>query len=109
MNPGEERTGAEIRLARSTVVRVSGRLAGEVPAGRGTRVTIRANSDSGPVRGGGFMGGGNDGGIAPDGSFEFKNVRPGEYVLTVMSMDRGGPKTLGKQVVAVGQQDVAGV
>ena len=59
---------------------------------------------------GGFMGGGgNDGVIGPDGSFEFRNVRPGEYVLTVTSMDRGGPKTLGKQTVAVGQQDVTGV
>ncbi|MSV32321.1 MAG: carboxypeptidase regulatory-like domain-containing protein [Bryobacterales bacterium] len=93
VNPGEERTGAEVRLQRSTVVRVAGRVSGEVLGGRG-----------------GFIGGGgNDGGIGPDGAFEFRNVRPGEYVLTVTSMDRGGPKTLGKQTVAVGQQDVTGV
>ena len=55
------------------------------------------------------MGGGSDGGIGADGSFEFRNIRAGEYVLTVMSMDRGGPKILGKQTVAVGQQDIFGV
>lgn len=109
VNPGEERTGAEIRLQRSTVVRVAGRVAGEVLGGRGARVSIRSNNDTGGGRGGFMGGGGNDGGIGPDGSFEFRNVRPGEYVLTVTSMDRGGPKTLGKQTVAVGQQDVTGV
>jgi len=108
VNPGEERTGAEIRLQRSTVVRLSGRVTGEVPNGRGARVRIRSANESGPGRGG-FMGGGGDGGIGPDGSFAFGNVRPGEYVLTVMSMDRGGPKLLGKQTVMVGQQDVAGI
>jgi len=107
VNPGEERTGAEIRLQRSTVVRLAGRVSGEVPSGRGARVGIRARNDVVVYRGG-FMGGGNDGGIGPDGSFEFRNVRPGEYDLTVMSMDRGGPKILGKQTVAVGQQDVLG-
>jgi hypothetical protein len=109
VNAGEERTGAEIRLQRSTVVRLAGRVAGEIPVGRGARVTMRSNTEAIPSRGGFMGGGGNDGGIGPDGSFAFRNVRPGEYVLTVMSMDRGGPKTLGKQVVAVGQQDVSGV
>ena len=108
VNPGEERTGAEIRLQRSTVVRLAGRVSGEVPSGRGARVSIRSNNDVGMSRGG-FMGGGSDGGIGPDGSFEFRNIRPGEYVLTVMSMDRGGPKILGKQTVTVGQQDIFGV
>ncbi|MFN0103065.1 MAG: carboxypeptidase regulatory-like domain-containing protein [Bryobacteraceae bacterium] len=108
VNAGEERTGAEIRLQRSTVVRLAGRVAGDIPSGRGTRVGIRAKEEAGVYRGG-FAGGGNDGAIGPDGSFEFRNVRPGEYVLTVTSADRGGPKTLGKNVVVVGQQDVVGV
>jgi len=107
VNPGEERTGAEIRLQRSTVVQVTGRVTGEVPQGRGTRVSIRSSSETGG--GGRFMGGGSDGAIGPDGGFTFRNVRPGEYVLTVMSMDRGGPKTLGTSVVSVGQQDLLGV
>jgi len=109
VNPGEERTGAEIRLQRSTVVRVAGRLTGEIPAGRGTRVSIRPTSQEGMMRGE-FMAGGREGAVGADGSFEFRNIRPGEYKLTAMSMNReGGPKTLGNQVVAVGQQDVSGV
>jgi uncharacterized protein (DUF2141 family) len=107
VNPGEERTGAEIRMQRSTVVQVSGRVTGEIPQGRGTRVSMRG---SGEIGGGGrFMGGGSDGAIGPDGGFVFRNVRPGEYVLTVVSMDRGGPKTLGTNVISVGQQDLQGV
>ena len=112
VNPGEERTGAEIRLQRSTVVRVAGRVSGEVPSGRGARVSIRSSNDTGFGRSGFIRGGGvgpSDAGLRPDGSFEFPNIRSGEYVLTVMSMDRGGPKILGKQTVAVGQQDVTGV
>jgi hypothetical protein len=111
VNAGEERTGAEIRLQRSTVVTVAGRVAGEIPTGRGARVTMRGGGET-PGGRGGFMGGGGgggEGGIGPDGSFTFRNVRPGEYTLTVISMERGGAKTLGKQTVAVGQQDVLGV
>jgi uncharacterized protein (DUF2141 family) len=108
VNPGEERTGAEIRLQRSTVVQVTGRVTGEVPQGRGTRVSIRSSAETGGGMGR-LMGGGSDGAIGPDGGFTFRNVRPGEYVLTVISMDRGGPKTLGTNVVSVGQQDLQGV
>lgn len=110
VNPGDERTGAEIRLQRSTVVRLAGRVAGDLPSGRGARVSLRASTETGIGRFGpmGGMGGG-DGAIGPDGSFSFQNVRPGEYSLTVTQMDRGGPKTLGRQTVSVGQQDVSGV
>lgn len=109
VNAGEERTGAEIRLQRSTVVRLAGRVSGEMPTGRGARVNMRSNAEVSGFRGGMMAAGGGDGAIDSDGSFEFRSVRPGEYTLTVMSMDRGGPKTLGKTVVRVGQQDVNGV
>ena len=109
VNAGEERTGAEIRMQRSTVVTVSGRVAGELPTGRGTRVSMRSTNDLTGFRGGFMGGGGTDGTIGPDGSFTFRNVRAGEYALTVLSMDRGGPKVMGKQVIAVGQQDLTGV
>jgi len=110
VNAGQEQTGAEIRLQRSTVVRVAGRVAGELPANRrGTRVTIRAANEEGMGRGMMMGMGGGDGAVGADGSFAFRNVRPGEYSLTVMSMDRGGPKTMGRQTVVVGQQDIDGV
>ncbi|MBI2685199.1 MAG: carboxypeptidase regulatory-like domain-containing protein [Acidobacteria bacterium] len=108
VNAGEERTGAEIRLQRSTVVRVAGRVAGDLPAGnRGARISLRVTGDMAGFRGG-FMAG-NDSPVRQDGSFEFQNVRPGEYALTVTSMDRGGPKTMGRQTIVVGQQDMLGV
>lgn len=108
---GEQQTGSEIRLQRSTVVRVAGRIAGELPTGtRGTRVTLRASGEGiqGLWRGGPASGNG-DGVVRADGTFEFRNVRPGEYALAVVAMDRGGPKTLGKQALVVGQQDINGV
>lgn len=109
VNAGEERTGAEIRLQRSPVVTVSGRVSGELPpANRGARVSLRAAGEGGGFRGP-MGGGGGDGAIGPDGSFFFRNVRPGEYLLTVTAMDKGGPKTMAKQPVMVGQTDVTGL
>lgn len=115
VNAGEERTGAEIRLQRSTVVTVAGRVTGDLPAERRARVAIRSSNDAAGFRGGmvggGPMGGApqSDGGIRPDGTFSFRNIRPGEYTLSVVAMDRGGPKILGKQTLMVGQQDVLNV
>ncbi len=104
VGPGEERTGAEIRLQRSVVVRVAGRVSGELPSGRGSRVSLRNPGESrGPMMGG------NDSPIGADGAFEFRNVRPGEYMLTVTTMDRGGPKTMARQQLMVGQQDLQGI
>jgi len=56
----------------------------------------------------GFRGGPGSA-LKPDGSFEFRNVRPGDYQIVVMSFDRGGPKVLGRQALTVGQQDVNGI
>ena len=109
VNPGEERTGAEIRLQRSPVVTVSGRVTGELPpANRGARVSLRPAGEAGVFRGP-MMGGGSDTGLGADGAFGFRNVRPGEYMLTVTSMDRGGPKTMARQLVVVGQTDLTGL
>ena len=109
VNAGEERTGAEIRLQRSPVVMVSGRVSGDLPpANRGARVSLRPSGEAGVFRGP-MMGGGSEGAIGADGSFFFRNVRPGEYVLTVTAMDKGGPKTMAKQPVVVGQTDVTGL
>jgi hypothetical protein len=115
VNAGDERTGTEIRLLRSTVVTLAGRVSGDLPPGRGTRVVLRgaaAGLAAGPGRAGAFagmMGPGGDGAIAADGTFFFRQVRPGDYTLSVIALDRGGPKTLGSAPVSVGQNDVSGV
>lgn len=112
VNAGEERTGAEIRMQRSTVVTVGGRVSGDLPADRRARVSIRSTNEGPGFRGGGMMMGGgpqSDGGIRPDGTFTFRNIRPGEYTLSVITMDRGGAKILGKQTLMVGQQDILNV
>lgn len=117
VNAGEERTGAEIRLQRSVVVQVSGTVTGDVPQparrGGGMVVTLRPNSSPGGfnnmMRPGGGPGGGPGAETGKDGSFLFRNVRPGDYTLTVSSYGRGGPLILGRQPLSVGQQDIAGV
>lgn len=102
---GEERTGAEIRMQRSTVVNLRGRVNGEFEKDRRTNVML-ATSSSMMF---GFRGGFNGASLKPDGSFEFRNVRPGDYQIVVSSFDRGGPKVLGRQPVTVGQQDINGI
>jgi hypothetical protein len=114
VNAGEERTGAEIRLLRSTVVTLAGRVSGDLPQSRGTRVLLRGAgvASPGPGRAQGFaqmMGPGGDGAIAADGTYFFRHVRPGDYTLSVIAMDRGGPKTLGSTAVSVGQSDLRNI
>lgn len=108
VNPGDERGAAEIRIQRSTVVKVSGRVTGENAADRSARLSLipAAQASSGF----GFRGpGGGGANIGPDGSFTFRNIRPGEYQIVVNQFDRGGPKVTGRTSITVGQTDVNGV
>ena len=107
VNPGDERGGAEIRIQRSTVVNVSGRVTGESAGDRSARLSIIPASQA--SFGFGFRGPGGGANIAPDGSFTFRNIRPGEYQIVVNQFDRGGPKVTGRTSITVGQTDVSGV
>ncbi|MSV32322.1 MAG: carboxypeptidase regulatory-like domain-containing protein [Bryobacterales bacterium] len=104
---GEERTGVEIRLQRTAVVKVMGRVSGELGSPSvmvnvalqqvGTAIpgTLRAAMSSGNVMAG------------PDGRFVFPNVIPGEYLATA-NAQRGAPIQMlsGMTRVRVGRQDV---
>ncbi len=107
VNPGDERGGAEVRIQRSTVVNVRGRVTGEGIGDRSARLSLISAAQASSF---GFRGpGGGGAGIGPDGSFTFRNVRPGEYQIVVNQFDRGGPKVTGRTSITVGQVDVNGV
>jgi protocatechuate 3,4-dioxygenase beta subunit len=107
VTPGDERGGAEVRIQRSTVVNVRGRVTGEGVGDRSARLSLISAAQASSF---GFRGpGGGGAGIGPDGSFTFRNVRPGEYQIVVNQFDRGGPKVTGRTSITVGQTDVNGV
>jgi hypothetical protein len=70
VNPGTETSGIGIRLVRTPIVRVSGRVSG-VPAKAYARIMLRRGSTRDSL---GSM-------VKPDGAFEIWRVDPGAYTL----------------------------
>lgn len=103
--PGQERTGLEIRLGRSPLINISGRVSGDVPEGR-ARISLRPAKAAAP--GANFRFGG-DSSIQPGGAFSLRGVRPGEYNIVVSSFDRGGPKMLAKVPISIGSQNLTDI
>jgi len=106
---GEERTGVEIRLRRTSAVKVMGRVGGEFRIPSAVNVTLQPVDQPGSGMPRGFGAAMNHWNTmaGPDGKFVFPNVFPGEYVA-LANLHRGGPdQTLsGMTRLRVGQQDV---
>jgi protocatechuate 3,4-dioxygenase beta subunit len=105
VGPGQELSGVDVSMSRTTTVRVAGRLlsaAGEPTMATLTLVPGRLSTSVTSVPAGARM--------APDGTFEFPNVAPGQYVIQA---SRGrSPSVEGEfaaMPVAVDGTDVTGL
>jgi hypothetical protein len=105
-----EEANASFSLATGRMSRISGtvRHADGRPAG-GSQVSLRPDYSTG-----GEMGGWGNSPIAPDGSFSFANVPPGQFILEVMParemlVSPAASPEFARASVAVGGNDVAGL
>ncbi|HEU0122109.1 MAG TPA: carboxypeptidase-like regulatory domain-containing protein [Bryobacteraceae bacterium] len=108
---GEERTGVEIRLQRTAVVRVSGRVDGDFPRDVPVPVALQPLGSQLGVSPGlriGRFGSTHSGTANAEGAFVIANVMPGEYVITANSHNRGQSHSAFAKI-RVGQQDVENV
>ena len=100
---GQEIPGIDIRMQKTRVYRIRGKVAGE-QAPRGTRLMLLPRDSGAPFMG--FMGAGAS--VRPDGTFEIGGVAPGSYLITVMRM-QGAGGTQGRVPVDVVREDVENV
>ena len=106
---GQELTGAEIRMRRSSVYRVLGKVSGlqGVPPlpGPSQFMTPRLAVSSTPE-----MGGSNKrGSLKPDGSFEVEGLTPGTWQIRIEQGMLSSQMALGVATVQVDDHDVEGV
>jgi protocatechuate 3,4-dioxygenase beta subunit len=105
---GDERTAVEIRLQKSPVVRVAGRLTGAQPGAPPPAISLSPFGLSGVA--GSFRPWNTYSALpGPDGAFLFPNVLPGEYMLQCHQSNGQAHRAAGYIRVRVGQQDVEGV
>jgi hypothetical protein len=107
--PGQEVTGAEIRLRRGSVYRIRGKVSGlqGVPVLPGPKpfMTPRLQVSSTPEEGGNSKGGFQ---LKQDGSFEVEGVAPGTWQIRVVQGLRP-LMVLGVATVQIEDHDVEGV
>jgi len=92
--PGAELRGINIPLSKAHTVRVRGHVE-DVPATQNVSVMLTARDAAG------WAGIANRRNLDPQGNFEFRGVRPGEYLLLATSTD-GERRLEGRQVISVG-------
>jgi len=81
--PAAELTGIDIRLVRTPIVTVSGKLV-DLPSGaQNMSVQVRQAS-------GGGLTGGTAGVVKPDGAFKISQLDPGKYTLVAAQFQQGG-------------------
>jgi hypothetical protein len=102
---GEELGGVDIRLQKSVVVRVSGKIAG-APPGSFPHISLQPIVNPAAMRMMGFMGGGTS--ADPEGNFTLYGVRPGEYFL-MANAQQAGQQIHGYQRIRVQRDDLEGV
>lgn len=100
---GQELGGFEIRLRRTPLFRIRGRLAGSVPSEGSGRVRVML-----APRGSGALPASVWPGAVKQDSFEIANVPPGSYVVTVIGGERAGA-VLARLPVEVAGGDVEGL
>ncbi|MBV8820648.1 MAG: carboxypeptidase regulatory-like domain-containing protein, partial [Acidobacteriaceae bacterium] len=101
---GREVSGLDIRLRKSTVVRVKGQISGGVPGNSydQIQVSLQSAGDSATVLFGGSVQ------VNRKGNFELPSVHPGSYRLVAMNY-QGQTQTLGVQPLEVGTEDIQDV
>jgi uncharacterized protein (DUF2141 family) len=104
LQAGQEIPRIDIRLRKSRVYRVRGKVAVQPGESLNNIRLMIMPSD----RESGFMFSGASSVVRPDGTFEMSGVQPGSYHLVAMRSG-GMQTTAGKTPVNVGQQDVEGV
>jgi hypothetical protein len=97
VGPAADVTGVDIRLVRTPIVRVSGRVAGRPEGGQNTNVQLMR-------LGGGF--GGNGAQVRPDGSFELWRVDPGKYTVVAQHFNNGEMLRSAPVEIEVGENDL---
>jgi protocatechuate 3,4-dioxygenase beta subunit len=99
---GRDMPGTDVRLQKSQVFRIKGKIAGSLPADAGSRVRVMV------MRRDSFMmnfGGPGSAMINKDGTFELHGVAPGSYNL-IATTTQGMMKTLARQSIEVGNRNI---
>jgi Carboxypeptidase regulatory-like domain/Polysaccharide lyase family 4, domain II len=99
---GRDMPGTDIRLRKSAVFRVKGKIGGSLPADSGQRLRVIISRRDAYVFN---IGGPSTAVVEKDGSFELRGVSPGSYSLVATTM-QGMMKTLGRQNLEVGNRNV---
>jgi hypothetical protein len=104
VSAGQELTGADIRMQKARVYRISGRVEGLDGTARNIQLLVmprdRFAQPTGP--GAGAV-------VRPDGTFETGGVTPGSYILGLFPMDSRTRNMIGRTVVDVGRENVENV
>lgn len=105
---GQEMTGVDFPLFVTRTARISGRVVNS--AGRPVTEGGVMLFQSEPADGGGMMFGGSRGGrIRDDGSFEIRNIPPGEYVLRYDAFGNREHREIAMANVTVAGADIDGI
>jgi hypothetical protein len=107
LKAGQEMSGVVIRLQKSRVYRVAGKLVGVSPAS--ARLSVMLQPQRRPGAGSYVSMMGANASLKPDGTFTFPSVQSGTYHVTAMNYGSGRPVTLGKTLVTISNQDVDNV
>jgi hypothetical protein len=96
VGPGAEVTGIDIRMIRTPLIRVSGKVIGIPQGATGTYISMHPRGGSQ---------------VKPDGSFEMWRVDPGKYTLAVQVNRNGMPGRFASAPtpVEVGQSDIENI
>ena len=101
---GREMPGLDVRLRKTQVFRIKGKLTG-VPVDGVTRLRVTVVPRENLI--GGMMMGGS-GNVAKDGSFEIDGVSPGAYILMAMNT-MGSFRAVARQPIDIANRSVDGV
>jgi len=102
LTSGQNLAAVDIRVKKSPVFHIRGRVSGGPGAGRGMRVQAMPRQQQM-----GFMFG-PGGNVQPDGSFDLPSQPPGSYDVLVMS-NQGMIRTLGRAQVEISREDINGL
>lgn len=108
---GSEMRGIDIRLLKAKVYTVRGKAAGDLGELPSATVTLSRKDDSSSLPA--LLNGGGTSALRPDGTFEFRNILPGTYLLQLAPINvvngNSRPNLTGRTEVTVGDADVEGL
>src|SRR5262249_22823498 len=95
VRPAAELTGADIRLIRTPIVRIEGRISGVPPGAQNVFVSLGPHGMTAQAR--------------PDGRFELWGPDPGSYVITANASGAGARFTSAPVPLEIGRSDVENI